>query len=198
MIIEYLGLPGSGKTYLAERRVKENQEYTYVAIRTRTERFFYAFVFMGTHPLISFRMIWTVMKRTPLHFRLLKHKTAFLLLGAFAREARASYFTTKDTVLDEGLHQFMLSMYEKPVDERTMQEDWGMIVRNMKHTRQIVFVECKREARMQRMRTRNRFPRRMLSQAYQEHFLGVQEQNYPLVKRLLEEEYSVETVTSNA
>ena len=115
MIIELVGLPGSGKSTFA-RSLCENGGYTRIKILNKRELFFYNFIFLLWHPVIFFQFLHLVVKyRGPRYLWRFKFITIFL-------DYNAKYIKAKQidkAILDQGHTQVFFSLFEDlpPHDE---------------------------------------------------------------------------------
>ena len=115
MIIEYFGLPGSGKTYHA-RRYAALKNARFIEISGRRERYFYALVFVILHPFSTLFFLKEICVETQGRKALLWHKIFLVFPDAIACEEKARC-THGDSVVDQGLLQLLLGVYEKRVEK---------------------------------------------------------------------------------
>src|SRR3989338_9094156 len=101
MIIEYFGLPASGKTYHA-RRLASERNAVFIQITSRSQRFFYAAIFFLFNPCATFYLLREIFNETRNRKALLWHKIIMVFTEAIAREQKAN-FTPGDSVIDQGL-----------------------------------------------------------------------------------------------
>lgn len=179
-IIELVGLPGSGKTTWAQSQsfpFFPNGKYT------RTERFAALLLFKITHPIVFLRLCNLTLKQTP-HVRRLKHKLFFLLGTALASERRAQKLNESRVIIDEGILQYLLGIFESPITKQDTQIMTHII--NYLPRRTIRWFEADKEERTKRMQERERTPLAGFGEKYQTQWLSTVETNAPLFKNLLQ------------
>ncbi len=181
MIYEFFGLPGSGKTYLAER-FSQNKQTPLVEVHGTVDKYTWAFIFACARPRIFFSFLKELIKENKQHPRLLRYKINTLYLRAVAKEGKA--LVRKDAVIDEGLLQVLLYIFEKEITER----DIASYARFLKK-RNIHIIEASHIARKERMKARERFPRAFLGKEYRQRWFPVLEKNYALIRELIKAKF---------
>lgn len=177
MIYEFFGLPGSGKTYCAALFAK-NRKLPLIEVHGRVQTYFWTCVFACVSPACFFFFLKEIARENSGNAYLLRHKVHNLFLRAVAKEGKA--LVRKNAVIDEGLFQAILYIFEK---EMTQQD----IARHKKFLkkRHLYVVEASRAVREKRMRTRKRFPRAFLNEDYRRRWFPVLEKNYSLICELI-------------
>ncbi len=181
MIYEFFGLPGSGKTYLAER-FSQNKQMPLVEVRGNVAKYTWAFIFACARPRIFFSFLKELIKENKQYPGLLRYKINTLYLRAVAKEGKA--LARKDAVIDEGLFQVLLYIFEKEITER----DIASCARFLKK-RNIHIVEASHAVRRERMKARGRFPRAFLGEEYLQQWFPVLEKNYALIRELIKAKF---------
>lgn len=140
MIQEIMGLPGVGKTTYC---CKINM--CVPVFITPRKRFFYAMKFLLQHPVVFSYFFYKTIK-VPQQRRSLRNKVFFLLFTSFAKEAGA----TGNKILDEGLYQYILSLYEINVSRSDVSRDLRMLYALKRKVIHLVAEEDVRHARLQK------------------------------------------------
>jgi len=191
MVIEFFGLPGVGKTYLAKKKASE-KNIPYIEIVTRWERLWRSFFFFCTHPAISSVFIYEIIRETYKKPKLLKHKLLYLFFLTIAREQKAEKY--KECVIDDGLFLFILSLYESVITDANLKK----FKKVLNQTRfMIILVTADEDVRKKRLIARQRIPRHGFGEAYQNNWLSVMKKNSVIVRRFIEEYYVYEKALNN-
>lgn len=111
MIVELYGPPASGKTTFA-KRLRNEAGYERVRITSRWKLVWYNLIFLCTHPLRFFALLYYVVRYIG-SWRLFYYKLMNLLdyHASWVYAHRAS----SNCVLDQGHHQNIISFFEHPV-----------------------------------------------------------------------------------
>src|SRR3989344_3380474 len=110
---EFFGLPSVGKTTLASALAKAELG-PIITVNYQLERLLYPFLFLLTHPIVFFRFYFLSLKESGDNRKLFKHKRHLFLL-ALAKETKATW--SLGGIIDDGLYQFLLSVYEKKITQ---------------------------------------------------------------------------------
>jgi Cdc6-like AAA superfamily ATPase len=102
---ECFGLPGSGKTTLIKELSSEKTNNYNVQKISRWKRLLYTLFFIVRYPKISWFFIYNIFKNESLLYSYLLH----LVSMSFAQYV----FLKKNTIIDEGVFQRVLSIYPK-------------------------------------------------------------------------------------
>lgn len=146
MLIELVGLPGSGKTTFA-KRLAEGGRFTVVKIANPFELLWYNALFFARHPTVSLRtFIWLCRHRGDARFWYAKLTNLFLQHNAkymkAARYARA--------VIDQGHHQNALSLFDMRIPDRVLDRYVAILPK----PDLLCFFVADKETRDQRLRSR--------------------------------------------
>src|SRR3989344_7400398 len=110
MIIELFGLPGSGKTYLAEKL--EEKDFKLVKFSSKLEKYFYSFLFILSFPLLSIYLFFKLNLNSNKYGNIkIKIMRNILLFATMAFYKKASLSKDK-IILDEGFFQMINSIFE--------------------------------------------------------------------------------------
>jgi peptidoglycan/xylan/chitin deacetylase (PgdA/CDA1 family) len=153
MIIELVGLPGSGKTALAEELRK--QGVVIVTAPSRTALIYNAVLFWLRHPVFSLRLFIAILRGAPRGMRYSLFMNGYLGNAARQRKARALSRSGAIAVLDQGFFQLPISL--------------GANVQNLlasfPRPEMLVVVTADHAVRMGRIAERGWTPRKHLRQA---------------------------------
>jgi len=112
MIIEFCGLPGSGKTSVSKSLAHAGENFTRVEFINKSQRYFFTVKFILCHP-VQF-LFWL---KLLFEFNDLWQYKLHLLLVSFARQALAESLNKSDNyiLIDEGLMQRFFSIIDRPL-----------------------------------------------------------------------------------
>lgn len=113
MIIELFGLPGSGKTSLAEALQAKGAVLVHMPSRARV--IFDAGLFWLLHPFLASRLLISIMRRAPHGMRYALFMNGFVGYAARYRRARALSRAGTVAVLDQGFSQLFISLDKLPI-----------------------------------------------------------------------------------
>ncbi len=188
-IIELFGLPGAGKSTLAEYIASHYSSEYYVVSVNRIERFFYFLIFCAMYPFFVIRILRWVraspqkLRRYIVHlFSVSASKTLKSLLVV--------YFSNKKCVIDEGLFQRILSVAQTVLSH----EDAVRHISKMpKWSRRVIAVEGEGFDRYVSLSTQS--PRSALGDEYLTSWVRIQKENYVLIREILKRLSYIEVVS---
>lgn len=110
MVIEWLGLPGSGKTTLSKQALIIDQDRSMLVLpMNRAERLFWMGLFFCTHAILTVR-VGRLIQQEPRAIRAyVRHLLIVSAAATIKAEALCVFYPDKDYHLDEGLLQRALS-----------------------------------------------------------------------------------------
>ncbi len=190
MIYEFIGLGGAGKTYRAAEYAK-TKNIPLVSILNSWERSLYAFLFMARHPIVVARLVWWVIQQGQTVSGLIFHKIFFLLFRTLGREGKILFLD--DAVIDEGLVQFIISLFEEPVSAKDIKNYIQLILSVA--PRQIYILDTPILIRQERMTHRRRIPRSIFGTHYGIVRNKTLEINYPIIVKCLLQDVDAEIVS---
>jgi len=123
MIIELCGLPASGKSTFASLLAQEHGAVI-ARVASRTELMYRAFAFVLQYPLLSITTAYYITQNAP-SSRLLYTKLANTFLHHSARLHKALRAKGGLIVVDEGLFQNIISIFERPMMPSVIQNYAG-------------------------------------------------------------------------
>jgi len=112
MIIELYGLPGSGKTTLANKLAR-NSGFQVIKIRSNKELLFYNFLFLVKHPIKFTAMFFYLLVNRGNGWRMFYYKFMNTFLQHNAKYQKALRF--KNALIDQGYFQNIISVFEKKI-----------------------------------------------------------------------------------
>lgn len=189
MKIDFIGLPGSGKTYLCGD-ISQKRDIKVISTSNNFEKLFFSAFFIIFHPVL-FKKIITVLKieNNP---KLFWYKVKHLLIEALANEQKANFYK-KDILLDYGFAQFLISIYERNIETDEIDILWKYF--NVNRFVYIIFADIK--CREKRMENRKRIPRGWMPEEQHAKWFTVLDHNYKVIKSYLQTQNNVEYIVNN-
>ncbi|MBI4114677.1 MAG: hypothetical protein HY445_02445 [Candidatus Niyogibacteria bacterium] len=182
MTTEYFGLPGSGKTYLAERYSRAHGTRL-IEARGYFERCLWAFIFFCIRPRVCSILLREIIKENKNNALLLRHKVRVLYLNTIAKEGKA-FFSRKENIIDEGFAQAILSLYE-----REIHVDELPVFAELFHERNIYLITASDAMREERIRARARLPRAFLGGDYHSRWFSLLEKNHSIISAWIRQNF---------
>lgn len=168
MILELVGLPGGGKSFLAPR-IAANNGLQIVRVGRLGQRHVYRALFVLSHPRL-YRALRRLCGEQAGDNDVVNRMNVRRLGSAVAKTHKARLLG--DGLIDEGLFQFLLSVYETPP---SVSELAAIIERIPEAGLRILFVQADGAIRDRRMQERNKIPRAELGASYVQRWLRAQE-----------------------
>jgi hypothetical protein len=189
LIVETFGLSGTGKSTYA-RELAAELRLPMIAIRNKLEKYFYYWLFWLLNPRLAGFLATRCLDQSRHDPRLRAHKWE-LYLKAVGREQKARVF--RGGVIDEGLINFLLTLYEEPIPPHDL-----LLYRDLlpPQERQIHILETNEAERLKRISARNRVGRKNFGEEYYEQWSRVVAENYRAVKRWAEHHYDCRTIVN--
>ena len=185
-----VGLPGSGKSTLAGS-VAEKNGIAIIRVGRFGQRRLYARLFAICHSELyrALRRIAVEQSGTNEHLtRINEHRLA----SAAAKVQKARLLGRG--VVDEGVLQFLLGVYERPARVEELETVLLMIPAA---GLRICFVQANEATRLARMQARNKVPRAELGSAYQASWQAAQTANVALLHRLCASRFDCVTIDNS-
>lgn len=149
MIIELLGLPGSGKTSISGQL--EQKGWTIVRVTSRSEMLGRFFIYTVLHPVrVVLHGLYIV--RYAGSFRMGYMKCMNLFIRAYAQQQKAEALPR--AVIDQGVYQNIFSLFETVPAEKTLTNLVQLFPDNM-----LIMPHVDEALRQKRLRARTRAPR---------------------------------------
>lgn len=179
MLIEFYGLPGSGKTTLAKKLAKE-KGYTIIKIRKKRELFFYNLIFLIKQPQRFFSLLYYVIKNSgnlPIFY--FKLMNTFLDYNAKYQKAKRC----ENALLDQGYFLNVFALFDRALSKEEMKK---FLKLSLKPDLLIVF-DMPFSLRQERTQARGRFTRGNFSEEYQRRWQKAAEENNKMFLGLLDD-----------
>jgi hypothetical protein len=192
---ELVGLPGSGKTTLGINMSTKQSNTNFINKISKFDRFFYGtmYSFYDFFTFIKFLKIILKEYRSTIHPGL-KHKFFFTFLSACAREMKGNFY--RNCTIDEGLCQFVYSVYEHEITYEEILKDFSFLTKK-KHLWKIIYVEADELVRTERYTRRGRrFRDYVGDNEYQKKIWKVIEENDDIIKTFFLQNFDSVTVKS--
>jgi thymidylate kinase len=112
MIIEFCGLPGSGKTTIA-KKIEQNTDYKIIKIKSKRELLYYNFLFFIKYPVKFFYLFFYICRNSE------SWKEFYLKLMNTFFQHNAKYqkaLKFEKAIIDQGYFQNFLSVFNKKIN----------------------------------------------------------------------------------
>ena len=189
MILELVGLPGSGKTFLAPILAKKH-DMPVVSTNWFGERYLLALLFFLTHFELSCQMLRRVRIDTA-PYPYLKRRKLRRFISIVAREQKARLLGKG--LIDEGLFQYLITIYENEAPAGEIEYFLGLLDRGIYR---VYLLEVDDMTRARRMAQRGKTPRAHMGPEYQQHWQQISRKNFVRLKSLLLKQFNA-TVYNN-
>lgn len=178
-VIELFGLPGAGKSTLA-KYIESNHgsEYCVVSVN-RIERFFYFSIFCIVYPFFVIHILRWV-RASP---KKVRRYIAHLFSVSAAKTLKSLlyiYFSNKNFIIDEGVFQRILSVSQTVLSREDAIRHVSKIP---KWLRKVLVVEGENFSRYTSSSTQS--PRSTLGDEYLNNWIGIQKENYILIRDII-------------
>lgn len=192
MIYEFIGLPGAGKSYMAEKLARE-RGLKQGEIRGQGEVYKLAVIFSFLHPFFCINLFFNLAKENYKNIKLLKHKLMTLVLLVMARELKAR---EGNMIIETGFFQLLLSLYERRIKPSDI--NWCLNWLK-KRPYAIYIVDADSQTRMKRMQERGRVPRAALmgDKAKLDEWLALLEHNFKTISEIIKKNFKYELIQNN-
>jgi len=179
MIYEVIGLPGAGKSYIAERISKKNN-IRLISRGSRVRKYQYLLLFALKHPRIFCFLMKHLVKENWKAPKMLMYIFKILLADSLAKHYLAER-EGGDCVVDQGLMFSVLFIYERDVPTSVTKKFVSFFSsENIK----FIIVEASDDVRQKRMIDRGRVPRlKMFGQGYVDKWMPIFMQNHIKFKK---------------
>lgn len=178
MIVELYGLAGSGKTY-STPRIAAQYGLPVADVSRRRERYACFLGFCRSHPALAGSLLLETVRRTLSRPSLLFHKLK-MLVSNLAKVQKA--VRLGGGVVDAGLFQFLLVIYEEAVSEAELAKFKDRLA--LQDYRILVF-DVDDDVRTHRMTSRGPLPRGQFGEAYQRRWYDIYVSNDKVVRNFI-------------
>lgn len=125
MIIEFYGLPGSGKTTLA-KEIAEKTDFKIIKVSKKAELLFYNLLFLTKHPIKFFAtFFYLALNSKSFKMFYLKFMNTFLHHNAEYQKA----LRCKKAILDDGYFQNIISVFGKEMNSKSLRKYLKFLLR---------------------------------------------------------------------
>ncbi|HQI25773.1 MAG TPA: AAA family ATPase [Candidatus Paceibacterota bacterium] len=179
MIIEFCGLPATGKTTVAGVLVKK-KGFHKIKIESRREWLFYNLIFLLKHPIKFFGGLFMIVKFSEggRDFYL-KFMNCFIIHNAKYQKAQRFRLG----IIDQGYFQNILSVFNKPIDQKNL----ASYLKNFLYPDLLVVFDLSSTERQARLIKRGQSVRFGFDLKQVEKWQKASEVNYQLFKKMLPE-----------
>lgn len=177
MIIEFYGLPGAGKTTIAQK-LEEKAGFKIVKIKNKKELILFNILFLLKHPLRFFVLLYYVINNsTGLKEFYYKFMNAFLTSNAKYQKAKKY----KKAIIDQGYFQGILSIFNEKISLDKLNKYLNFILRPKK----LFIFDLSLENMKLRTTSRGYFGRENFGKEYSEKWIETIINNNALIKKEL-------------
>jgi hypothetical protein len=125
MIIEFYGLPGTGKTATA-KKLEQETDFNIVKIKTKQELIFFNILFLLKHPIKFFVLLYfIIVNSVSLKEFYYKFMNAFLNCNAKYQKSKKY----KKAIIDQGYFQGILSIFNKEIKNTSLNKYLNIILK---------------------------------------------------------------------
>ena len=157
MIVEFFGPPAVGKTTIA-RLFAERTGGVIISISSRKEKYYYILRFVFLRPILFLALVWKTKWEGRRSLSLMWHKLFLLSEHISYTEKALSYSHDTLVLLDGGLLQYALSLYEHRISKSTAER----YLKNFMFSDTVIVLTGDTAVCERRMRERGRMPREHL------------------------------------
>jgi hypothetical protein len=188
MRIQLFGLPGAGKTYIANQLASQNG-FVAVRVKGKVAKTLHSLLYFLIHPISYLLILWILFKENYKYGGVLMHKVK-LFLKASAIESRSLF--SKKTIVDDGLCQFLITLFEREIDN----DDLSKLKKLVPQNATIFIVESGNEERLVRMNKRGRVPRDFMGTEYLMKISPIWESNAQTLKKFFVENFTTKVIVN--
>jgi len=191
-VIEFFGLPGVGKSYMAG---KFSHKYAapIISVQGRLEKYFLVAAFAFLRPRTFLFFLKEIVRENRRNAGLLHHKIRNIYFDVVATEQKSS-FTQGARIIDQGFFLFLISLYERKINASEIEKCLGYFKKNNYY---VFIVEADDDIRKKRMRERGRIPRSSYGREYIDAWFPILEHNYKIVKEAIKNSFPNTTIANN-
>ncbi len=182
MIIQFFGLPGSGKTFYS-KKISGKSALGLVSIESRIEILLFGILFFIFNPLTTIFFIKILIKENKHNRKILFHKLFKLFVVTIAHEQK-SKMKKGDIIIDQGLILFLLSIYERKIDKKELDK----FLPHLKNYF-VYIIFAPKKTREERMSLRKRIPRIKFGLEYALKVQNIFEENENIVVEFIKKNF---------
>ncbi|MBI4836917.1 MAG: AAA family ATPase [Candidatus Portnoybacteria bacterium] len=169
MIIEFYGLPGAGKTTVAQKLAAKS-DFKVIKIRSKKELFWYNFLFLIRHPVRFFATLFYLVANSA-SWSIFYYKFTNTFLHHNAKYQKA--IGMEKAILDQGYFQNVLSVFEEPISASFLVKYAGFLLKPDK----LVILNLPPDDILRRIGGRGYMTRERFGQKYFEKWLEAVKEN---------------------
>lgn len=179
MIIELYGLPGSGKTTLANKLAAE-KGYAIIKVRKKRELVYYNLFFLFKHPYKFVILLFYVIINSN-NPRLFYYKFMNTFLGYNAKYQKAKRY--ENAILDQGYFLNAFALFERPIEKAEMKKYFKHILK----PDQLLILDIPFEVSLERTKERGYFARENFGEEYKKEWQKAVWENNQLFLNIVED-----------
>ncbi len=190
MVIEFYGLPGTGKSTTA-RRLEEKSNFKRVRIKNNIELLWYNFLFFIKYPIKFFILLYYVFTNSN-NFKMFYYKFMNTFLHHNAKYQKAKKF--KNSIIDQGHTQNIISVFEEKKGLSAIEKYFTFIPK----TNKLIIFDADFSVRKNRIEKRNHAPRSEYDDQYLKKWHEITKYNNKLFQKLIKDlDVSYKTIDAN-
>lgn len=189
MIHEFIGPPGSGKTFFSKKKSIDDS-IDIIEVSGKKEKFLLILQFIVRRPIFFIFLFFLIIKENISYPKLCIYKLKFIYLNIVAKEQKAMN-SNEDVIVDEGFFQLILSIYDRKINIRELRIFRHFLKSERYH---LILLEVDKKVRLDRMQKRGRLPRSDFGIEYIKKLYPIIDKNSEIVCKFIKDNYNSKVI----